>query len=274
MTPQPFVRARGFTLIELLVVMAIIAILAAILFPVFAQARHSAKQTVCIAQMRQIGMALLMYRMDADDTWAPSSSHNDEGTGFAPQRPWIGFDNNNAPNFGGFWGDVSQPAVNPVNPGCIDPYLRNEGVKACPSKPPEWQLAIAYNWFNGNFDSEYYDVNPNARGLEYGPGSRNAFIDDTGIMVGLATYDSDIEEPSATLVAWEHHFRAPLCNFLQRPNWFSSPPTDTNLYRDHLNFLHREGAVAIWADGHTKRITYGQLKRPWFSVRKDIYPNY
>lgn len=100
MTPQPFVRARGFTLIELLVVMAIIAILAAILFPVFAQARHSAKQTVCIAQMRQIGMALLMYRMDADDTWAPSSSHNDEGNGFAPQRPWIGFDNNNAPNLG------------------------------------------------------------------------------------------------------------------------------------------------------------------------------
>lgn len=51
----------GFTLIELLIVIAIIAILAAILFPVFAQARVQARQTVAISNMKQIGTAMLMY---------------------------------------------------------------------------------------------------------------------------------------------------------------------------------------------------------------------
>jgi prepilin-type N-terminal cleavage/methylation domain-containing protein len=55
-------RNKGFTLIELLVVIAIIAILAAILFPVFAQARNKARQTACISNIRQNWLALTMYR--------------------------------------------------------------------------------------------------------------------------------------------------------------------------------------------------------------------
>lgn len=58
---------RGFTLIELLVVIAIIAILAAILFPVFAQARAKARQTACLSNEKQIGLALLQYTMDNDN---------------------------------------------------------------------------------------------------------------------------------------------------------------------------------------------------------------
>src|SRR5947209_15554543 len=62
------VRRSGFTLIELLVVIAIIAILAAIRFPVFAKAREKARQAACGSNCRQIGLALMMYAQDYDET--------------------------------------------------------------------------------------------------------------------------------------------------------------------------------------------------------------
>jgi prepilin-type N-terminal cleavage/methylation domain-containing protein/prepilin-type processing-associated H-X9-DG protein len=65
---------HGFTLIELLVVIAIIAILAAILFPVFAKAREKARQTMCLSNMNQIGLGLLMYAEDYDETMVPVGS--------------------------------------------------------------------------------------------------------------------------------------------------------------------------------------------------------
>ncbi|CAN5419307.1 hypothetical protein BH11ARM2_BH11ARM2_36960 [soil metagenome] len=68
---------RAFTLIELLVVIAIIAILAAILFPVFAQAKAAAKKTVCLSNTKQMNLSFLMYANDADDTIV--TQHN--GTG-------------------------------------------------------------------------------------------------------------------------------------------------------------------------------------------------
>src|SRR5690349_6647142 len=60
-------KQRGFTLIELLVVIAIIAILAAILFPVFAQAKQPAKKTAELSNMKQIGLGFIMYASDSDD---------------------------------------------------------------------------------------------------------------------------------------------------------------------------------------------------------------
>src|SRR5438105_1513752 len=60
-------RRAAFTLIELLVVIAIIAILAAILFPVFAQARENARQTACLSNAKQLGLALQMYTQDYDE---------------------------------------------------------------------------------------------------------------------------------------------------------------------------------------------------------------
>src|SRR5215470_7170496 len=62
-------RAAAFTLIELLVVIAIIAILAAILFPVFAQAREQARKATCVSNLRQLTNAWLMYAQDYDETW-------------------------------------------------------------------------------------------------------------------------------------------------------------------------------------------------------------
>jgi prepilin-type N-terminal cleavage/methylation domain-containing protein/prepilin-type processing-associated H-X9-DG protein len=69
-------RKTGFTLIELLVVIAIIAILAAILFPVFAQARDKARQTMCLSNMRQISTGMTLYVQDYDDTF-PSQPASD-----------------------------------------------------------------------------------------------------------------------------------------------------------------------------------------------------
>ena len=63
---EDFLKRRAFTLIELLVVIAIIAILAAILFPVFAQAREKARQTACLSNMKQAGLSVTMYREDFD----------------------------------------------------------------------------------------------------------------------------------------------------------------------------------------------------------------
>src|SRR5882724_3775291 len=60
---------RAFTLIELLVVIAIIAILAAILFPVFAQAKEAAKKTACLSNTKQIALGLQMYMNDNDDSY-------------------------------------------------------------------------------------------------------------------------------------------------------------------------------------------------------------
>jgi prepilin-type N-terminal cleavage/methylation domain-containing protein/prepilin-type processing-associated H-X9-DG protein len=65
---------RGFTLIELLIVIAIVAILAAILFPVFAQAREKGRQAVCLSNHRQLGQALLMYAQDYDEVFPPALS--------------------------------------------------------------------------------------------------------------------------------------------------------------------------------------------------------
>jgi prepilin-type N-terminal cleavage/methylation domain-containing protein len=79
---------KAFTLIELLVVIAIIAILAAILFPVFAQAKLAAKQTVNLSNNKQLGLAAIMYTNDYDDYFPLCQTYNVADTAFFGEDPW------------------------------------------------------------------------------------------------------------------------------------------------------------------------------------------
>ena len=104
---------NAFTLIELLVVIAIIAILAAILFPVFAQAREKARATSCLSNEKQIGLGLMMYTQDYDETYPTAYFYK----------------NNTATTNGGSAGGYVHFTA------MIHPYIKNEQVWVCPSDP-------------------------------------------------------------------------------------------------------------------------------------------
>ena len=110
-------RRLGFTLIELLVVIAIIAILAAILFPVFSRAKAAAKKSVCLSNMRQIGLALQMYLSDNDDRLPDRRDLKSSLPG--GYRPWTTWPPSD-PRSG--WAVI-----------VLEPYTKNDDIWLCPS---------------------------------------------------------------------------------------------------------------------------------------------
>lgn len=260
---------RAFTLIELLVVITIIAVLAAILFPVMASAKNAAKGAACLSNMRQIGLAAHLYLSDNDDVYFPIA-HYEPLDGYAPQQTWIGYDNSNTGvNQGGFFGDITKPAVRTPRAGLLDPYMKDLRIIKCPNQGPEIQSALAINGFDPAIESDFYTSNPKVAGKEFGPSVMSStYVGDTYETVGAP--EGMVEEPADTLLAWEHLAYAPMCNWLQRADWLFSPPNVPEM-TEHFNFLHNGGTNTLWCDGHVKRLSYGQLRRPMFSVRKDIY---
>ena len=124
---------RGFTLIELLVVIAIIAILASILFPVFARAREKARESSCMSNEKQIGLAIHMYSTDYDELM-PIACY--------------------------------KPITDPAYPGCpglkdvIMPYVKNTQVFRCPSdKGDYWKNeGTSYDYGTDGFAFLCYSV--------------------------------------------------------------------------------------------------------------------
>jgi prepilin-type N-terminal cleavage/methylation domain-containing protein/prepilin-type processing-associated H-X9-DG protein len=113
----PRTLRRGFTLIELLVVIAIIAILAAILFPVFAQAREKARQTTCTSNIKNLGLAVMMYVQDYDDTYPPLWYQVGDGHWPNTIRPYIGQAGSDATGKKWTKGIMVCPSSGGFNPG-------------------------------------------------------------------------------------------------------------------------------------------------------------
>ncbi len=126
------VRRSGFTLIELLVVIAIIAILAAILFPVFAQAREKARQASCLSNLKQIGTATMMYCQDYDEGLPPK--HFSSGELLKIGSTWLTD-----------WVDGSTYWYN--YEAALMPYVKNGDVFTCPDHAGDnpW-LTTGYAW--------------------------------------------------------------------------------------------------------------------------------
>jgi prepilin-type N-terminal cleavage/methylation domain-containing protein/prepilin-type processing-associated H-X9-DG protein len=113
-------KGSAFTLIELLVVIAIIAILAAILFPVFAQAREKARQTSCLSNTKQLVLGIIMYAQDYDETLPP-----DQDDSFV------------------LWPDL------------VNPYVKNSQVRVCPSDISNEPNSYGLNQFIFIDDTDY-----------------------------------------------------------------------------------------------------------------------
>ena len=138
-------KSNGFTLIELLVVIAIIAILAAILFPVFAKVREKARQTSCLYNEKQLGLAFMQYVEDNDEQFPCGS-----------QSPTLGTTKLGVADLMGVgWA------------GQIYPYVKSVGLYDCPddltasrptANPPQYEVSYAMNtevvsnWENGQDD--------------------------------------------------------------------------------------------------------------------------
>lgn len=212
----PRFRSRlraGFTLIELLVVIAIIAILAAILFPVFAQARDKARQAACLSNAKQISLGFLQYAQDYDELFAISAS----GTAFY----------------------VTQP------------YIKSYDVWRCPSYTGGYNLNAAwlpkiriYTGWETNSDS--------IGGFNASPPKSLAQMAEPAGLVLLTENDCFPPYDDASTTAQTAQLGFTACRdsrqALFNPRW-KQTPMDTN---GRLGTHHANGLNIIWGDGHAK----------------------
>lgn len=231
---------RGFTLIELLVVIAIIAILAAILFPVFAQAREAARKASCLSNMKQIAMALTMYA----DSW-------DETVG----RKWYEWHTD------------------------LDPYVKNGQVWTCPSSSAPKPVQAQFNNYratDGSFVNGMAWTNEPTRARPYiwGHYTRNdELLHNYGFTGASSPTNSSMaswERPADVILIGETRSGTEDddTNDMDEDNAPYCEPGGTNWNQvyNHLSLRHQGGQNVIFGDLHAKFV-----KWEWFKSSQGKY---
>ena len=238
-TPTPR-KTCGFTLIELLVVIAIIAILAAILFPVFAQARAKARQTTCLSNEKQIGLALMMYTQDYDETLPGNTFHQ---AGLSQPLGW------NQPY------DASSDITWRVWARDILPYTKNMGVFKCPETKPRSSDGVCNPAAN---TCEITGV-PNA-------GTTNYLMNGIVASCPLAALTAPAD------LIFVHEVR----NFnrvaQEKPRMLPTGVA-TNFTNAYYDILHNGGTNLLFCDGHAKWQRRDAIRYAQFGAPVDINPD-
>ncbi len=234
--PHSRMLKSGFTLIELLVVIAIIAILAAILFPVFAQAREKARATACLSNTKQLGTAIAMYTQDYDETLPPG--------GRATPKP-------------NRWYDMTHA------------YIKNRNVNTCPSAPDLKQPATGDAWNAGGYGANINVMdwnNTNGSGTGGRPLAAMETPADTYVICDAAQLKNTIVAANKDPESWNEHIGGPPINRNARATDFQSEPPGcwTSNCKRYDNYdqwgnqgrrpvpRHNKGLNVVYADGHAK----------------------
>jgi len=232
----------GFTLIELLVVVAIIAMLAAILFPVFGRARENARRTVCMASLKQIGLGILQYTQD-----------NDERT---PQGPMTGS------------GTTPGPGYCTDTWCAIQAYMKSNQIGYCPdsnqtiSNGYQGQSFIQNN-YGGNDFYWWESASP--------PWSQAVSLFKTPaetILIG------DAQDPAGARVVTNGGLVDIISNVPYNNTAFATePPTMPAAANSQCSWVgrHFDGVDWVWADGHVKWMRLDSIARMTDSIGEYRY---
>ena len=212
---------RAFTLIELLVVIAIIAILAAILFPVFAQAKAAAKKTVCVSNVKQVSLASIMYAGDYDDTLCTFGGYFDDlPDGTHALVDWA--------QHSLYDSEYTLVKEDPGQ-GLLQPYMKSVAIIDCPEASNLPKTVLSY----GTTYSLPYAYGVNA----------NMYLD--------AINNSSIQVPSETMLM------ADAANYndsgtLSRTNYITTNAWSCESYTSYVHGRHGGKTSVAWIDGHAK----------------------